>query len=387
MEIPSKGFLKRLMPEDDPSNKVLKTFLLAAAIMIFVSYATTYGLQLTVAPKVCSSCHDSLPVAQAMQKGNHARFDCKTCHTQTGFGYGLFPAANVIPKNMENAIPVRKEVCLTCHAIENRQVTPHIPIKVPHMKHLEKGIECVNCHKNVIHGKISGDQTRGGGVVTVVFKNNGISMPVCIACHLKRGVPTNCSWCHLQDLKPPSHNDRTDWVVRGNHGLNAQKDVGVCQMCHTYTKDRAVLMGPTSVTLDDAKKRAAEFARSNAFCSACHLTRPPSHVDIWPIIHKQQAIPNRAACLTCHNEEKPKPDERIVQRIWCYKCHKKRDSSNAADPKSGYDSQITNHPENWRIIHPSVVKSIGIVQGKCFNCHASNHCSKCHRSNNIRQIK
>lgn len=380
-----KGFLKELLPENDPSYRLIKVFLIAALVMIFVSYTTSYALQATVGPKVCSSCHDGLTVYQTLEKGNHARFKCEQCHSQKSFGVGLFPAANMVPDNMKEKIPVPKEVCLGCHAIENRQVTPHIPIKVPHMKHLEKGIECVQCHKNVIHGKIEGDQARGAGVVNVVFKNDGISMPVCIACHLKRNVPTNCSWCHLQDLKPPSHQSHDFWVVKGNHGQQAQKDVGVCQMCHTYTKDRAVNMGPTTVNLTDAKKKAAEFARSNVFCSSCHLIKPPSHVEIWPIIHKQQAIPNRAACLTCHNEKKPSPDERIVQRIYCFKCHKQQDSNK--ENKAGQSYNVTNHPENWRLIHPSVVKTIGIVQGKCFNCHASNHCAKCHRANNIHQIK
>ncbi|WP_079906837.1 hypothetical protein [Carboxydocella sp. JDF658] len=344
------------------SHEHWKHFILILVITLVLSFATTYELQKLVAPKLCSSCHEGLSVAQAMQKGNHTRFKCEQCHRETGIGISLIPKTNIIPDSVQGKIPVDKEICLECHAIENRQVTPRIPIKVPHKEHLAKGIQCVQCHIGVVHGQ---RPSRGAGVVT--FK--GPAMPTCIKCHLERGVPTNCSWCHLQDLKPQSHQDRNKWVWKGEHGLMAQKDVGVCEMCHAYTKDRAVNMGNNN--------KPAEFARSNAFCSGCHINKPPSHTEIWPIVHKQQAIPNRAACLVCHNENKPDPSERITQRIYCFKCHK---------PRDGIQGNITNHPTNWRKLHPNVVKSIGIVEGKCFNCHASNHCAKCHRAYNIHQI-
>jgi len=369
MAIFAKRWGDFLETESFNDRNLLKLFLLAAALMILLSYATTYKMQDVIGPRLCSSCHQNMTVAQAMLKGNHARFSCETCHGTQGLG--LFPKTTV-PVGLDKKVPVDREICQGCHVIENRVVTPHIPIKVPHKEHLAKGLQCVDCHKGVVHGEAA---EKRGTEVMVTFKNNGIRMPTCIKCHLERGVSTKCSWCHLQDLKPGSHNPREKWVAEGEHGQQALKDVGVCQMCHSYTKDKAVNMGRKGF-------KAAEFARSNAFCSGCHVIRPPRHVEIWPIIHKQQAIPQRQACLVCHNEEKPKPDERVVQRIYCFKCHRPQDS-----PTASTSYEVTNHPENWRQIHPSIVKSIGITEGRCFQCHASNHCAKCHRANNIHQIK
>ncbi len=350
-------------------NEKVRLMFLAAAVMILVSYAAAYKMQDVIGPRLCSSCHQNMTADQTLQKGNHARFSCETCHGAQGMG--LFPKTT-IPVGLDKKAPVKREVCNQCHVIENRQVTPHIPIKVPHKEHLAKGLQCVECHKGVIHG----DSTeKRGAEVLVTFKNNGIRMTTCIACHMERGVSTKCSWCHLADLKPSSHTPKEKWVAEGEHGQQALKDVGVCQMCHSYTKDKAVTMGRKGFP-------AAEFARSNSFCSECHLTKPPSHVGIWPIIHKQQAIPQRQACLVCHNEEKPEPNERVVQRIYCFRCHQPQDSASTSPTYS-----VTNHPENWRQIHPNIVKTVGIVEGRCFNCHAANSCAKCHRANNIRQIE
>ena len=348
-------------------TKTAQILILAFGVALVVSFFTTYSLQAAVAPKLCQSCHDNVTVGQTLLKGNHARFKCEQCHTDTGFSLGLVPKST-IPAALATKSPVDREVCLGCHAIENRVVTPRIPIKVPHKEHLAKGLQCINCHKNVVHGEIS--EQRGTGVI-VTFKNNGISMPTCIKCHLERDVPTNCSWCHLQDLKPDSHKIQDNWVWKGEHGLQAQKDVGVCNMCHAYTKDRAVNMG-------DINNKPAEFARSNAFCSSCHIKKPPGHTELWPIVHKQQAIPNRPACLVCHDEQKPDGTQRITQKIYCFKCHKGKD---------GTEGQLQNHPTNWRQLHPNVVKTIGISEAGCFNCHASTSCAKCHRANNIHQMK
>jgi nitrate/TMAO reductase-like tetraheme cytochrome c subunit len=308
-------------------------------------------------PEVCSSCHAQLTVAETLMESSHAKFSCTTCHKSSGI-LNVFKSQEVVASsnNIDTITPIDNKVCEQCHSMENRKVSPSTTIKIPHGKILAKGVKCVECHVGVVHGK---RDERGSGVVTFT----GPRMPTCIQCHIERDLPTNCSFCHTDEKKPKSHDDDA-WVNEGKHGEMAKKDVGVCQMCHAFTKDRAVNMGVEGM-------EAAEFARSNKFCSNCHMSnRPESHTEIWPIVHKAQAIPNMGKCLTCHDREQPDPNDRAVQRIYCNKCH-------AAD----------KHPSDWRSVHPSVVKSIGIVEGKCFNCHASTHCAKCHKANNVRQLK
>lgn len=355
----------------DRIKEIVKTkfkFVLSAGFILFflaafaVSLGTAVALDNTIKPKVCASCHSKLTVAQGLKMSSHAKFSCTTCHTAAGFS--LFKGSEVVPASttgspggakVDGKIPVKNEVCEKCHSMENRNVSPSVPIRIPHAKILAKGVQCVQCHEGVMHGQ---REERGQGVIS--FK--GPRMPTCIKCHIERGLSTKCSTCHLEDKKPESHKN-DNWVNGGEHGRQARKDVGVCNMCHAFTKDKAVNMGKPGM-------EAAEFARSNQFCSNCHINKKPGgHSEIWPIVHKAKAIPNRAGCLTCHNEEKPKPDERAVQNIWCFKCH-----------------QQEKHPTNWRNIHPNFVKTKGITEGKCFSCHASNSCATCHKANNVRQL-
>ncbi|GAX91363.1 NapC/NirT family cytochrome c [Effusibacillus lacus] len=338
-------------------------FILFFAIAFAASLGTAVTLDNTVKPKVCASCHSKLTVAQGLSMSSHAKFSCTTCHTKAGFsftqGNKVVPASatTVNPQDakVDGKIPVKNEVCEKCHSMNNRVVSPSSQIKIPHPQILAKGVQCVQCHEGVMHGQ---REERGQGVIS--FK--GPRMPTCIKCHIERGLSTKCSTCHLDDKKPESHKNNA-WVAEGEHGRQARKDVGVCSMCHSFTKDKAVVMGKPGM-------EAAEFARSNHFCSNCHMNKkPPGHSEIWPIVHKAKAIPNRAGCLTCHNEEKPKPEDRAVQSIYCFKCH-----------------QQEKHPADWRNKHPIFVKTKGITEGKCFNCHASNSCATCHKANNVRQL-
>lgn len=333
------------------------TFLIIAFISMFFIFGTSTALTGVVKPEVCATCHSTLTVTQTLMESTHAKFSCTTCHKSVGI-LNAFRTQQVVARadQIDTISPIQNKICEQCHVMENRKVNPSTNIKIPHMKIIDKGVRCVECHVGVAHGK---RDPRGEGIVTF----SGPRMPVCIDCHIQRNLSTSCDYCHTDEKRPTSHDDREEWEVHGEHGAKARKDVGVCLMCHAFTKDRAVNMGQEGL-------EAIEFARSNSFCSDCHMnTRPVSHNDIWPIIHKADAIPNPQKCITCHDRSKPAPDDRSVQRIYCSKCH--------AEDK---------HPDDWRSVHPSVVKEIGIVEGNCFDCHVSNSCSTCHQANNIRQL-
>ncbi len=310
------------------------------ALLVVISVGTISLLESAVAPRLCTTCHGGLAVTKALAMSSHSEFACVTCHRKTGFrlSFGR-AAAEATAGEVAKVQPVPNQVCLQCHTA-NRKVSPSGDINIPHPKHLAQGLQCVNCHKGVVHGQ---RDLAGAGVVS--FK--GPAMTTCINCHVDRGITTACSACHTDDRKPVSHKNAA-WKT--THGKEAQKDVGVCAMCHSFTKDKAVKIS--------AIADAAEFATKVDFCRNCHGNRPVTHTEDWPVTHRLRAKEDRAACLVCHSESKPGPGATVV--VYCQQCH--RDL----------------HPANWRLLHPNVVKSIGVLEGKCFNCHISSSCGKCH---------
>ncbi|MHB8876845.1 MAG: cytochrome c3 family protein [Myxococcaceae bacterium] len=107
----------------------------------------------------------------------------------------------------------RVEVCIGCHegdVTTNPAAEPHIALirhhadagtEIPwkriyqlphhvyysHQRHVTLGkLECATCH-----GDIAKSERPPGEPV-----ENTLSMDHCIACHVKRGVESECAWCH-----------------------------------------------------------------------------------------------------------------------------------------------------------------------------------------------
>lgn len=286
----------------------------------------------TKSAKLCETCHIMRPQVVTWQASPHKQVDCATCHAQAGFKNTVIHEGEVLRRiylvatgryllPVELKHPVPNEVCLQCHTFA-RTVTPRNDVIIPHAKHVEEGILCVDCHQGIAHGRIAQHQlTIDGdfkkwkpelGAAQMIPTNLRIGMKECVQCHQKRGRgPTRCQECHTRIMTPSSHKDSQAWLQ--NHGGEAARSLAQCDECHNYTnidhQKRA-----------DSELDVANYPRQNAFCSDCHLRRPPQHTGTWLHEHSQTARIDAKHCLVCHSISEPKPWEKSVQ-TYCSQCH------------------------------------------------------------------
>lgn len=403
-------------------------YLLPAGLFLLVALpmlATAGAIKQTVEPAACTSCHARQVVAKTDAKDTqkphpHQVLSCLSCHkdnkiirdtlvgkVKSDISIPGFKAVKAVSANDKDAkadpkaasakaeegkqaaveekpAPPRigDPTCKGCHDMRNHQPKPDAAVRGAHSVHETKGVGCQECHQQVGHGQVKPDGTSE-------WKKP--AMQTCMDCHKKltkvgTWPPTlvRCPTCHIQNLKPGFHDENwRPW----DHGLTAIKmGPGFCDACHGVQK-----ISETKDIVNKGSKDPRVFARNNFWCSGCHLNnRPPRHSDIWRIIHKTQALPGIQYCMVCHNVSKPDAtklqdrenyEERAQQRFWCERCHK---------PPEG------KHPPGtqWIPVHFNYVKSKGIVQGRCFYCHATSHCMTCHTSQtakpfleNLRQIQ
>lgn len=286
----------------------------------------------TQSAKFCETCHVMKPQSVTWQVSPHKRVACVTCHVQSGLKstavhegeilrriYLAVTDRYLLPIQLKNPVP--NEVCLQCHTFA-RTVTPRNDILVPHEKHVQEGVLCVDCHQGIAHGRIAQHQltidgdfdkwTPALGKEQMISNNLRIGMKECIQCHEKRGQgPTRCQDCHTSIMTPASHKNPQIWLQ--NHGPEATQSLVQCDTCHNYTN------------VDHQKRTDSEldilkYPRQNAFCSDCHLRRPPLHTATWLHDHSQTARIDSKHCLVCHTISEPKPWEKSA-KTYCDKCH------------------------------------------------------------------
>jgi len=379
-------------------------FFLVLLPMVLVAGAVREG----AGPRLCVSCHaGSVIGAQAKAEGPHARVACGSCHRDARLirdalvgkrsgGPRAIPVAAAGPAIKASSPPqdVPEEACLGCHQkVLEDQPKEGAKIKAAHGLHASKGIRCFGCHRETIHGRLSADGKK------VEYPRPAET--TCLNCHRKLLKPgswpvtlVRCPTCHVMNLRPPFH-DATWYPYPTRHGPAALGEgpspmpVAICAGCHgnqridwcirdpkedsTYeTPEEAEELKKKGVKCLDDTQDARTFARNNFWCQGCHINnRPPRHSDIWRVIHKTQALPSTPYCLVCHNSTPPditkgSLEERAQPQYWCARCH---------------DARVKHPPkEEWVPVHFQYVKSQGVVEGACFNCHARSHCLVCHQS-------
>ncbi len=205
----------------------------------------------------------------------HSRISCAACHVDPGVKGYLSFSARAIPAfysqlfggpDAENLLkPPDRAACQKCHT-SYRSVAPSGDLLIPHRAHVEVlKIECVQCHKNLVHSLNS----RGF---------NRPEMEGCLAqCHDGDKASNECSDCHTKKQVPESHKS-ADWLQI--HGSKAESEE--CGTCHDWTPQ---------------------------YCAECHAKRPASHVGNWKTAHGPSAKLRGDGCLVCHEQK------------FCKECH------------------------------------------------------------------
>jgi len=348
---------------------IVVTVLLSAVILFYGSLKLFVNLKsgaiaATAIPEFCSACHEMRPEYFTWKGSAHSQISCVSCHVKPGekdsltqkiksMVYKHFKGDYAVPIVLKGKID--NSQCLQCHTWDNRTVTQSGDVKFPHPKHLSQKLDCITCHSGVVHGNI---KEKGFTALTDFDKWNSkvgaayvesrftkLEMAACLECHTRRGAPTTCSTCHSGVAKPPTHLS-SDWL--SVHGGEALKDKSVCDKCHQKTLPDG---------LDAAELSTAQYARNNTFCYNCHAKRPPGHTADWRKIHPVQAQADRAACMVCHDDSKPRKDDLTPAPVYCQKCH-----------------QVSHVLSSF---HPIRIPPPG-YQLLCTKCHVARTCENCH---------
>lgn len=280
----------------------------------------------TIAKNECSECHEMWPEVATWQTSVHTKIACTSCHK--GVTAADFKAAHE-SGSFQKPITIRNkkvpnEACTSCHAMNNRVVTPLPDLIIPHDRHEKASVACLDCHRFVAHGNI-GERKVTDRAEFSSYDNwspqlaekaaPGVqrrpNMFVCINCHESRKVITKCAACHYWPDRAslPSH-DNPLWKV--SHGKPGRQDVNNCAKCH-YDKENKKFASPSTGDI------IADFARANSYCYRCHLKRPADHDAQWMGKHSQRASEKGILnCLACHDKNHPGPN---VTGTYCNTCH------------------------------------------------------------------
>ena len=172
--------------------------LVAVAVLAFIG-ATGWGvLRYTAQPSFCNSCHMMHTRFVSWKRSAHSTAaTCIQCHSEPGLWEEIKAHLNgarylyVMLSGEKSGPLLRAEVsdasCLRCHP---RAGLPEVirNHRVQHNTHLDRGIQCANCHAGLVHGDLYGGQARP-------------AMQLCVDCHAKRNpILTVCQACHVQPI-------------------------------------------------------------------------------------------------------------------------------------------------------------------------------------------
>ncbi|MHB9095413.1 MAG: cytochrome c3 family protein [Eubacteriales bacterium] len=196
--------------------KVLKflvaMFVIAVVAAFLFNYQSFTNKESKKEVGFCANCHEMKPNYYTWLVTSHNQFGCLKCHKDikiTTFAYKHWKGAISDPLEKKGIIP--DGVCRSCHAVSTRNVSPPGDIIFPHQLHVVKQIDCMDCHNNVVHLRVSQyikkEYTDKQKVFTpatfdekqaesLMLKGNQILMPVCMRCHNGDMATGACNACH-----------------------------------------------------------------------------------------------------------------------------------------------------------------------------------------------
>ncbi|AGK55688.1 NapC/NirT family cytochrome c [Bacillus sp. 1NLA3E] len=366
--------------------KIMTLTLFFITVFIALGYV---GVETSSSSKFCSSCHEMKPEYYTWKASTHSEVDCVNCHISPGAkNYSKAKANGLLqvfkketntytaPIQMPKDIP--NSACEKCHDMKTRQTTPSGDLIIPHDKHIDKDIACIQCHSGVAHGKISErkvtfktdyekwDTSLGQSMMSDI-KFTSPKMEKCMDCHEARDVSTACKTCHTTGMVPKSHKKAT--FKTETHGQSARKDVEKCHSCHQYMSDQEIKdmkeipasqQFLSNGTVQEKSITAQLYAKENTFCKKCHSIRPPSHIKGFISMHGPLAKKDKEKCLTCHDYQNT--GQKYISKINCSSCH-----------------PASHEGNTWRLTHPIELPVNQKVNQTCYTCHFQKNCSSCHK--------
>lgn len=281
--------------------------------------------------ETCDNCHDvDHSDLKNVKAGTDANGQCTFCHMGDDAGVGGKVAPNVIPK-------------------------PNL--RFPHKKHLDRNVQCGQCH-----GKV--EETE---LATRDFLPR---MAGCFTCHQMSGAAQgdakgSCDNCHLVEptgklsvsfgagmLLPPQwlHNaaHTADWIER--HKSVAADDSAFCGSCH-----------------------------SNTFCSDCHdgkVRNRKVHPNDWLSMHPQAARQDNPRCTSCH-----------AQQTFCADCHRRVGVARDGASGSRLEGRRFHPPAaTWTVGPRSATHHSWEAErnlNACVSCHTERDCATCHAAKGV----
>jgi len=378
---------KQLSAPPRSRYKLYKVMTLTVLFLALFFSLGMFGLEATSSSTFCSSCHEMKPEYYTWKASSHSEVDCVNCHTEPGIKQTAKDKADLIVKAVkknynESAAPIRMpgeisdSACEKCHNVLQREFTVSGDIIIPHDKHKEEDVKCIQCHSGVAHGEIADREMTFktdydkwdsdlGEVAMADLKWTRPTMDSCMECHESRQITTECSACHTTGMIPDSHANPS--FKAETHGLQAKEEIKDCNFCHKYMStveiegydEPSVLAKYLNTESQKSHKNANNYAKENTYCLDCHKTRPTSHTDSFFSGHGTEAEKNQEQCFTCH--ENNRTSTAGSNAVNCSSCHQKK------------------HLENWREDHPIPVGDVTKPQESCYTCHVKKTCSNCHK--------
>nr|WP_263324845.1 NapC/NirT family cytochrome c [Neobacillus sp. Marseille-Q6967] len=381
---------KELPPPPRFHNKIFKIMTLTLLFLgLFFALSFT-GIKTTSCSEFCSSCHEMKPEYYTWKASTHSEVDCVSCHIEPGLEnlakskaegvvelYKKTTQTYTAPIRMPDEIPDR--ACEKCHNVSKREVTPSGDLIIPHDKHKTKGVECIQCHSGVAHGKIADRkmtfqadyakwEEKVGTAAMADIQWIRPDMDTCMECHKARKITTECTACHTTGMIPDSHKEED--FKHETHGKQASTDLKDCNVCHKDMSSESLEDFEEASTLTKylnqgkeqvQKKTHYDYAKANTFCRDCHSQRPLSHTSYFLKEHGDLASQNREKCLACHEVQRSSNSN--ITQVACGTCHPSSHTRN----------------KDWRKRHPVQVSVNQKLTESCFTCHSETTCKACHQ--------
>ena len=238
------------------------------------------------------------------------------------------------------------------------------PRPFEHHAHVEKGINCRECHAGIASAGDTGP----------------LHLPQtadCMRCHTKPHDTRACDGCHgLSWAREGAALAREN--LRFEHATHVSRVRGDCVRCHEgVTRDADRVRPPMALCLSCHQHRD-QFATRN--CEMCHVdlrgehVLPESHVaheGDFLREHGVRAAAARDLCATCHSER------------FCGGCH---GATVAVLPERlHFDDPLRPgvHRAGFLSRHPNEART---QPGLCTTCHATSTCESCHERRGVRAV-